>query len=302
MPYITVFTATYERAHLLPQLYASLRAQTCRDFEWLIIDDGSTDDTRALVAKWMSADNDFPIRYFFKENGGKPRAVNDGVQKADGKFFLIVDSDDELTPDAIEKFCAWCREIEDDERFIGVGAARGTPDGRYLKGVPPRIKAGGYVDATNLERSAYDLDADMCEAYKTDIFRRFPMAQWPNERFAPEQISLNEIALHGYLLRWHAEIVYLCVYRDDGLTKNWRDLVRRNPMGYAMMYNHMLNYPNLDAREKFHAACQHIALSICGRHPTYLWKSCRLRYTLPALPFGLVLAVRRKRQFRRWKK
>lgn len=89
----------------------------------------------------------------------------------------MVDSDDHLTVDAIEKMRVWCKEIETAPEFIGVGAVRGYPDGRYLKGTPPRTNQHGYVDATNLERSKYDLDADMCEAYKTSMFRQFPMAE-----------------------------------------------------------------------------------------------------------------------------
>ena len=136
----------------------------------------------------------------------------------------------------------------------------------------------------------------MCEAYKTSMFRQFPMAEWPGEKFAPEQIALNEIALNGYKLRWHKDIIYVCDYLEDGLTKGWRSLVRKNPMGYAMMYNHMLKYPDLSVQQRFSAACQHVALSILGKHPEYIWKSNRLLYTIPAIPIGVVLSFRRKRQ------
>lgn len=80
------------------------------------------------------------------------------------------------------------------------------------------------MDATNLQRDKYNLDADMCEAYKTDIFKKYPMAEWPGEKFAPEQIALNEIALDGYKVRWHADIIYICDYLNDGLTKGSRIL------------------------------------------------------------------------------
>lgn len=298
LPYITVFTSTYNRAYILPQLYKSLCEQSCKNFEWLVIDDGSNDNTEELVAKWKSVDKGFQILYYRIPNGGKPRAINFGVTKANGKFFFMIDSDDHLTPNAIEKMAGWCREIEADPAFIGAGAARGYPDGKYIKGKAPCTNESGYVDATNLERKKYDLDADMCEAYKTSVFRHFPMAQWPGEKFAPEQIALNEIALHGYKLRWHKDIIYICEYLNDGLTKGWRSLIKNNPMGYAMMYNQMLKYPDLGFRDKYYAACQQVALSIFGGHPGYIWKSNKILYTILALPVGAVLSVRRKYQLR----
>ena len=297
MPYFTVFTSTYNRAYILPQLYQSLCEQSCKDFEWLVIDDGSSDQTGELITQWEKEEKNFEICYYRIPNGGKPRAINLGVAKANGKFFFMVDSDDHLTADAIEKMLVWCKEIEAEPEFIGVGAAKGYPDGSYLKGKPPRTNQCGYVDATNLERNKYDLDADMCEAYKTSEFCRFPMAEWPGEKFAPEQIALNEIALNGYKLRWHKDIIYVCDYLEDGLTKNWRSLIRNNPMGYAMMYNHKLQYPNLSMQQRFRAACQHVALSIFGKYPRYIWKSNCLLYTIPAIPIGFILSFRRKRQF-----
>lgn len=297
-PRFTVFTPTYNRAYCLSNLFASLCKQSNKDFEWMIVDDGSTDDTEMLVKEWQSQEKSFDIVYRKVDNGGKPRAINFGVPLARGNYFFIVDSDDTLRPDAVEKIGQWCDEIDGDPTFVGVGAARGFPNGEYIKGVKPAVNAEGYVDANNLERAKYHLDADMCEAYKTEIFRRFPMAEWEGERFAPEQIAMNEMALAGYKVRWHADIIYICDYLDDGLTKGSQKLEAQNPMGYAMMYNHKLRYPGLGRWEKYHAACQHVALSLVGGNPGYILKSNQKMYTLLALPTGFVLACRRCRQYR----
>ena len=298
MPFFTIFTPTYNRAYILPQLYQSLCMQTCKDFEWLIIYDGSKDNTYSLVEDWINKCKQFSIRYYAKENAGKPRAINDGVKKAKGKYFFMVDSDDRLKPDAIEKMRRWCREIDEEEKIIGVGAARGYLNDEYIKGGAPYVNQAGWVDATNLERQKYNLDADMCEAYKIELFKRFPMAEWKGEKFAPEQIALNEIALAGYKVRWHSEIIYICEYLNDGLTKGSKKLEKNNPMGYAMMYNHMLKYPNLSLKRKLYIAAQHIALSIYGHNPGYIWKSNQLKYTVLMLPIGAGLAIRRKRQLK----
>lgn len=297
----TVFTPSYNRAYILPKLYVSLKEQTNKNFEWLIVDDGSCDNTAELVEMWKNEENGFPIEYYRKENGGKPRAINFGVRLARGKFFFMIDSDDYLLPDAIAKMFEWCKEVDQMDDFIGVGAARGYSDGTYLKGKAPKVNINGYVDATNLQRSDFDLDADMCEAYKTEIFKAFPMAEWEGEKFAPEQIALNNIALKGYKLRWHSDIIYICDYLEDGLTKGSQKLEAQNPMGYAMMYNHKLLYPNLRWKEKYHAACQHVALSIVGKHPSYILKSNKPIYTLFSLPIGAILSLRRRKQFGRLK-
>lgn len=205
---------------------------------------------------------------------------NYGIQYAKGEYFFMVDSDDTLKPDALSKMKQWCKEIESKPQFIGVGAARGFPDGSYIKGIAPSVNEYGYIDASNLQRNDFNLDADMCEAYKTEIFKKYPMPEWPGEKFAPEQISLNEIALDGYLLRWHADIIYQCEYLDDGLTKRSNVLEKKNPMGYAMMYNHMLKYPELSIKQKYYAACQHIALSIYGKNSSYILRSNKIIYSI----------------------
>lgn len=298
MPFFTVFTPTYNRSYTLPRLYNSLLNQTFTNFEWIIIDDGSTDDTEDLVNKWKNSNKNINLRYVKKDNEGKPRAINLGVSIANGLFFFMVDSDDYLKSDALEKMYNWCNEIIEDDRYIGVGAARGFTNGEYIKGSAPYVNELGYIDATNLDRRKYNLDADMCEAYKTSIFKEFPMAEWENEKFAPEQIALNEIALSGYLLRWHSDIIYYCDYLDDGLTKGSRILEKNNPMGYAMMYNHSLKYPGLTKRKLFKNACQFVALSIYGKNIKYLkYSNNKLMTTLALIP-GIVLSFRRYIQYR----
>ena len=297
MPFFTVFTATFNRGYILPKLYDSLKKQEIMDFEWLVIDDGSSDETEQLFQQWIHDETMFPIRYMKKDNGGKPRAINYGIQYAKGEYFFMVDSDDTLKQDALSKMKQWCKEIESKPQFIEVGAARGFTDGSYIKGIAPSVNEYGYIDASNLQRNDFNLDADMCEAYKTEIFKKYPMPEWPGEKFAPEQISLNEIALDGYLLRWHADIIYQCEYLDDGLTKGSNVLEKKNPMGYAMMYNHMLKYPELSIKQKYYAACQHIALSIYGKNLSYILRSNKRIYSIFALPVGILLSIRRRKQF-----
>ncbi|MBR6594812.1 MAG: glycosyltransferase family 2 protein [Clostridia bacterium] len=297
MRLLTIFTPSYNRAHTLGRLYESLAAQSDMRFEWVVVDDGSTDGTAELL-KGFKKTAPFSVTVITKENGGKPAAINDGLRAARGEFFFMLDSDDYLSEDGVEKLFRWCEEIEGDGSFVGVGAAKAYIGGTYIKGVPPKVGEGGYVDATNLERRLYDLDADMCEAYKTEIFRRFPFVTWEGERFVPEQIVLNEMALAGYRLRWHKDIIYYCEYLEGGLTRDSRLLVKQNPMGYAMMYGHMTRY-GLGFGKSFKCAMNMVALSVCGGHPFYFLKSDRRGLAALAFLPGLLLSIRRRRQFKR---
>ncbi|MDR6121900.1 glycosyltransferase involved in cell wall biosynthesis [Bacillus sp. SLBN-46] len=295
-PKITVFTATYNRGYIIESLYRSLQRQSIFNFEWLVIDDGSTDNTEKLFHKWVKEFNNFKIIYKKVPNGGLNRAINLGVSLANGEYFCKVDSDDYLTDDCIFKLNNWIKEIHENNKILGVGGLRGTKDLKPLKSTYPYIDdTKGYVDATDLEREKYNLDHEMCEVYKLEILKKYPFQVWPSEKFAPEQITLFEMALDGYQIRWHKDIVCICEYREDGLTKGSWNLLRMNPMGYAMMYNHMLKYEK-PFIYKLNAAAQYIALSIVGKNPRYILKSYKFFPTLLALPIGIILAIRRKKQ------
>ena len=292
---LTIHTATYNRAYILAKAYESLCAQTCKNFEWIITDDGSTDGTDALVQGWQNLKNGFPIIYNPLCHVGLPRALNSGVERAAGQWFMRLDSDDYLMPNAVEKVLAWISEIEDQEEFVGVGFAKCQPDGSFMKKQTPLIDPDGYVDASNIERAKYHLDMDMCEAERTSLLRQYPHQVWPTESFAPEQLNHNTIALAGYKYRWRMDKLYVCDYLTDGLTNN-DQIVRCNPMGYAMMHNQ-----NILLSKTFCAKCrcamQMTALALYAGHPEYLKESNSLAATFLTLPLGVALSVRRRMQY-----
>lgn len=297
-PLITVFTATYNRGHLIQRIYQSLLRQKEFNFEWLVIDDGSQDQTEDLFNDWTSRDNPFEIRYYKQENRGLIRTLNWGIELARGEYFAKIDSDDYVVDDYTTNISKWVASIENSTSIYAVSGVRVTPDGIPLKGKWPDIpRELGFVDATDLERAAYDLDADMCEAWRTDVLRNYPFPVWNSEKFAPEQIVFNQIALDGYKIRWYPVAMSICEYQDDGLTKGSRKLEIQNPMGYAMMYNHKLKY-DIPFAQKLRCAMQCTALSIVGRNPQYIFQSNMPIATLAALVPGILLAIRRKRQYR----
>ena len=226
MFYITIFTPTYNRRNLIDNLYQSLLAQTQKNFEWLVVDDGSTDDTETYFSELLSKQQPFLIRYLKQENGGKHRATNHGVQIATGKLFFIVDSDDYLTEDAIEKVIKWESSLDNSHKWAGVAGLRGFSKQETVG----QRNSRKFIDAKNTERSKHHLEGDKAEVYFTDILKKHPFPEIPGENFISEEIVWNAIAREGYYLRWFNEIIYICSYLEGGLTKdNSKD--RKNPQG-----------------------------------------------------------------------
>lgn len=235
---ITIMTPTYNRAYILGNAYQSLQKQTSFDFEWIIIDDGSADNTEELVKGWIAEETRFPIIYEKQPNGGKHRAVNRGVALASYEYFLILDSDDTLTEDAVVKVHHWITQIDGLDGFAGVAGLKayanpsqsGNTADAVVGGMPPQP----YIDATNLERGKYGLLGDKAEVYKTDVLKRYPFPEFEGENFLRETASWDRIARDGLKIRWYSDVIYLCEYIEDGLTKNI-DLkaYARNFQGYT---------------------------------------------------------------------
>ena len=226
---LTIFTPTYNRAYILENLYRSLQLQNCHDFEWLIVDDGSEDDTEALVRGWMNEDNSFPIRYYKQENGGKHRAINRGLELAQGELFFTVDSDDYLTPDALEKIIIWEAELPKDGSYCGLAGNLGTAPNE----TPNRIFSEPYMDGTALDRYR-KIDGERAMVFFTEVHRRYLYPTFPGEKFMTEAVTWNRMAHDGYRMRFFNDIIWIYEYREDGLTKAGNKLFMRNPRGYGL--------------------------------------------------------------------
>lgn len=223
-------TPTYNRAYTLTKLYLSLKKQTLFNFEWIIIDDGSNDNTYSLVNGWINEVKPFIIRYYKINNGGKHRALNYGVPKAKGEFIFIVDSDDFLTSDAIEVVTSWISSINDDPCFAGVAGLRGYDINNIIGEFP---KNRTYVDCKNSDRYKYKLSGDKAEIYRKEILMNYPFKEFNNENFISEGSVWNKIAYDGYKIRWFNKIIYIGNYLNDGLTHKEENLKINNFKGYS---------------------------------------------------------------------
>lgn len=242
---LTVFTPTYNRAYILNKLYRSLLRQTFRDYEWLIIDDGSADNTEELVAGWMKENNDFPIRYYKQPNGGKCRAINRALELAEGELFLVIDSDDYLTDDALEKIDRWEKALPMSERYCGVSGNLGTSVEKTANTQFP----DGYYDGSLLDRYK-NVDGERAFAFYTDIHRRYLYPIFDEERFMTEAVAYNRMAHDGYKMRFYNDVICVYEYLDDGLTKAGDSLFLRNPRGYGLWLREKEEFSGSGARDK----------------------------------------------------
>lgn len=248
---ITVFTPTYNRAYIIENLYRSLQRQTCKDFEWLVVDDGSTDNTEELFSAWKKEKNDFLIRYYKKDNGGKGRAINYGVDRAEGELFFNVDSDDYLTDDAIEKICRWEATIAGDNRFCGVVGNLGTA-ADFSPNMPVE---GEYRDASLLERypeySDRPITGEHAWAFYTVLQRKYKYPEFEGEKFITPAVPWNRMAHDGYLVRVFNDIIWIYEYQPDGLSMAGEKKNIDNPHGYGLTLKEKAEFCHYSILKKY---------------------------------------------------
>lgn len=258
---VTVFTPAYNRGHLLTRLYESLCRQTVGDFEWVVVDDGSSDNTGYLMGKFQ-AEKNLDIRYFYQSNGGKHRAINLGVQQARGELFFIVDNDDLLCDNAIERVVCRYNEIKGDDSFAGVCGLKVFSDGTKVGGGCDF----GVIDCSSIEfRNRYNIKGDMAEVFRTDVLKKFPFPEFENEKFCPEAIVWNRIA-QQYRFRYFYEKIYICEYLPDGLTAHIINIRMLSPQASMLCYKEMSEL-QIPLNKKIRSAINYWRFSLCSNLP-----------------------------------
>ena len=274
---VTVFTPVYNRKTLLPRLYESLRAQTCRSFEWIICDDCSVDGSYELAKELERTEDRFPIRVIRPErNGGKHRAINLGAALAKGFLFFIVDSDDFLTPDAVERILHWEKTIRQEPSFAGIGFPRVDPE-RNLIG---STFEGDFRDCTTMERDENNIFGDKAEVFYTEVIRNYPFPEFEGENFLAEGVVWDRIARDGLKIRWNNEVIYLCEYQADGLTARWARNAAKNPNGYALLIRQRMDFSPCTGYDRFYLVYNYYyTLNLAGR--------CSMKYACAQLDYPL---------------
>lgn len=281
---ITVFTPTYNRGYIIENLYRSLQRQTVTDFEWLVIDDGSVDNTPELFAAWQQDGNPFPIRYYRQENGGKCRAINKALELARGELFFTVDSDDYLTDDALEKIALWEAQLPRDDKFCGVAGNLGTSPAE----TPNRALPDPFFDGTALDR--YDaVDGERAMVFYTDIHRQYAYPVFETEKFMTEAVTWNRMAHDGYKMRFYNDIIWVFEYKEDGLTRAGSKLFLDNPQGYGLWLRERAEFLGQSRVEKLKMYYT-FTCDLCGRLPA---RKIARYIGAPHLLIGAIYGLRR---------
>ena len=224
---ITVLTPTFNRGGGLQSLWDSLQKQTVKEFEWLVVDDGSTDGTKNLITQ-LQEKSDFPIRYIYKNNGGKHTALNVGIQTICSELIFIVDSDDCVTDDAVESILKIHKKYRSQNNICGYAFLRAFPDGKVNgKKFEVDEKIGSYID---VRVNGDDTSADKAEVFKTHCLKEFPFPEYPNEKFLGEDLVWVRMA-RKYEMVHINKAIYVGNYLEDGLTNNRRKHNIASPIG-----------------------------------------------------------------------
>ncbi len=278
VPLFTILTPTYNRVRTLPALKSSLDSQSFSDFEWLIVDDGSVDGTADLAAAWKEA-SAYPVRVLSCPNGGKHRALNLGIPEAAGGWIFIVDSDDRLPPDALEKIAALVPEADADPGIGGIMGLRRDGEGHRIgESFPSGLRRKDAAALTFVD----GLRGDKAEVFKASVLRRFPFPEFEGEKFITECVVWFRIARAGFDLLLLNEAIYVCEYREDGLSAKSLELRLANPCGTLLFYSEELALP-YSPFSLFREAINFVRFSLPGR------KRCRVRP--PKLPLRAKLLV-----------
>jgi len=292
---LSVLTATYDRAHLLPNLYGSLLRQADPRVEWVIVDDGSRDDTAAVVAGFV-AEGGLRIRYIAKENGGKHTALNRGIATITSRLTIIVDSDDLLTDDAVALIEAFDAKYRSRPGLCGFSFLRVAPDGTPLF-VSGRLPAPEFVESYIDCRINRGLDGDMAEVFYSDRLREFPFPEFAGERFIAEDVVWIRMA-RKYQMVFIDKPIYICEYLPGGLTRSGRSLAIRSPLG-AMERAKLLMQAPCSRRWRLKGAVLYVSYGrFAGKGFVELVKgSGHPLLVLAAYPAGMVLHRTWKRRY-----
>lgn len=279
---ITIFTPTYNRAYLLPRLYESLCSQTSYDFIWLIIDDGSTDNTKEIVEKWIT-EHIIEIQYHYKENRGMHTGHNIALSLINTELNICIDSDDYMPDNAINNILKHWKKYG-SYKYAGILALNSYVDGKIVskKKFPENFISGNY---SRLKKD-YGIVGDVKFIYKTDILKKYPdYPVFQNEKFVPLGYKYRIID-RDYKMLFMNEIVCIVEYMQDGSTLNMYKQYYKNPKGFA--YSRLFTIPNMyDFKDSFIQVIHFVAETLLSKGKLFS-NNYKLKVFF-ALPFGLAL-------------
>jgi glycosyltransferase involved in cell wall biosynthesis len=282
---ITIFTPTYNRAYTLNLCYESLKRQTSNDFLWLIIDDGSNDNTRELVEQWIQ-EGLVPIRYIYQENQGMHGAHNTAYKNINTELNVCIDSDDYMPDDAIEKIITFWRSYG-NENYAGLVGLDATRKGNIIGTLLPEYTK--YATLTDIY-GKYNVKGDKKLVYRTDLIKKIPPYPiFAGEKYCPLSYKYILIDQECPLLLLN-EVLCHVEYLEDGSSRNIINQYKKNPKGFSFFRKITMIYSTTN-KERFRAAIHYVSSNLMLKNTGFLKETpCKL-HTLLAIPLGFLLYV-----------
>lgn len=286
---ITVFTPAYNRADLLPRCFESMKRQTRKDFIWMIIDDGSKDNTREIVEQWLREPLDFEIQYYYKENGGLHTAYNEAIARIETELCVCIDSDDFMPDDAIEKILAFW-EAQGSDEYAGIVGLDFDLEGKVIGDPLPEQKTVNLID---LHTGKYPIvNGDRTNVVRTELYRKYaPMKSFPGEKnFNPHYMHLQISQEYDFLVL--NENLRFVDYQPQGMSNSMLWQYRNSPNSFAEIRKLYLSFPDAPLKYRLRHSI-HLASScfLAGNGLRSLRESPRKGLAVLAFPFGWALSV-----------
>ena len=286
MEFLTIFTPAYNRAHTLIRTYDSLCAQDCKDFIWLIIDDGSTDNTASLVKSWSSKENGFKIQYIYKKNGGMHTAHNTAYENIHTELNVCIDSDDRLALDAVKKIKNTWEKVKDkgyaglialDSDFSGNIIGKGFPEGMFETTLGGYYASGGTGDKKLI--------------YRTEIIKSVsPYPVFPGEKYVGlvYKYTLIDQKYKLYVLN---DVICEVEYQSDGSSRTMWNQYLKNPKGFAFLRKNAMQFPT--SKRRLIKDCIHYCSSSqIAENKHYIKESPQKLLTILCTPLGWMLTYK----------
>ncbi len=291
MKKLAIITPNYNRPQLLKRLYKSLKEQTCKDFIWYIIDDGSKDDPQEVVDSFVKEEQ-VEIVFKKKANGGKHTCINFALQLIESPYVVIVDNDDKLTPNAVETILKDFDEIKDNNKICGIGYLKAKFDGNVIG---KEYTKDGIVDNFVNQRYNKNTYGDKCEVFKTEILEKYPFPVFEGENFVSESTIWCKMSL-DYDMKFFNKAIYLCEYQEGGLSDNVHKRLFNNPKGASACY-HSMTSKQFNLKYKIKYTVAYIVYSLASgekRHNIVKSSNCKGLSRLLFLPSKMIYNKKRK--------
>lgn len=297
MATLTVFTPAYNRAHTLGRTYQSLCRQTCKDFCWLVVDDGSTDNTRELVASWIDApqtaadfsgqcEAGFSIRYIWKENGGLHTGYNTAYANIDTELCVCIDSDDWMPDDAVEKITR-CWQEKGSSKYAGIMGLDFDTKGKPLGGFfPDDLHEAYFLDMyiNNIHR------ADTKEVMRTELMKQVaPQVGFEGEKNFNPVYMLLQVCDDYPLIVLNENLCIVEYQQDDSMSRGIYRQYMNSPRSFAKLRRLEMNLKRNTFKNRFRSAVHYVSSCIIAKDKDWLKNVPNLPMVLAASPFGLCL-------------